>query len=49
MDGLKYIPRLEVLRFLDACVTFLSFKREHGSLTSDEEQALLSYMDELQE
>ena len=49
MHRFKYIPRLEVLRFMDACENFLSFKREHGGLTHEEEQALQRYMERLQE
>lgn len=47
MHRFKYIPRLEVLRFMDACETFLSFKKEHGELTAPEEEALRSCLDKL--
>jgi hypothetical protein len=47
MHRFKYIPRLEVLRFMDACETFLSFKKEHGELTAAEEEALRSCMETL--
>jgi hypothetical protein len=49
MHRFNYIPRLEVLQFMDACEHLLSFKREQGGLTEEEEQALQSYMDRLQE
>ena len=49
MHRFNYIPRLEVLQFMDACEHFLSFKREQGGLTQEEERALQSYMDRLQE
>jgi hypothetical protein len=48
MHRFKYIPRLEVLRFMDACENLLAFKKEHGELMPDEEQALRSYLDKLQ-
>lgn len=47
MHGFKYVPHLEVLRFLDACETFLTFKKEQGGLTSEEEEALRSCMDKI--
>jgi hypothetical protein len=48
MHRFKYIPRLEVLRFMDACENLFAFKKEHGELTPDEERALRSYLDRLQ-
>jgi hypothetical protein len=42
MHRFNYVPRLGVLQFMDACETFMTFKKEHGELTPEEEEALRS-------